>query len=94
MVRAMDKVNSDDVNSGQVNQVNAEVDAEQVNSEPIAAGEEEGGQMERGAVNRANSERQDPTPGDVLRTLPTEAERRGTRFVSAQARRLGIVEEE
>ena len=26
-----------------------------------------------------------PTPGDVLRTLPTEAERRGTRFVSAQA---------
>jgi hypothetical protein len=26
-----------------------------------------------------------PTPGDVLRTLPTEAEQRGTRFVSAQA---------
>jgi hypothetical protein len=25
------------------------------------------------------------TPGDVLRTLPTEAEQRGTRFVSAQA---------
>ena len=26
-----------------------------------------------------------PTPGDALRTLPTEAQRRGTRFVSAQA---------
>ena len=26
-----------------------------------------------------------PTPGDVLRTLPTEAEQRGTRFISAQA---------
>jgi hypothetical protein len=30
-------------------------------------------------------ENRQPTPGDVLRTLPTEAERRGTRFVSAQA---------
>lgn len=26
-----------------------------------------------------------PTPGDVLRTLPTEAQQRGTRFISAQA---------
>jgi hypothetical protein len=26
-----------------------------------------------------------PTPGDVLRTLPTEAQERGTRFISAQA---------
>jgi hypothetical protein len=26
-----------------------------------------------------------PTPGDVLRTLPTEAHERGTRFISAQA---------
>jgi hypothetical protein len=26
-----------------------------------------------------------PTPGDALRALPTEAQRRGTRFVSAQA---------
>jgi hypothetical protein len=25
------------------------------------------------------------TPGDVLRTLPTEAQQRGTRFISAQA---------
>ena len=26
-----------------------------------------------------------PTPGDLLRLLPTEAQKRGTRFVSAQA---------
>jgi hypothetical protein len=33
----------------------------------------------------AGSEDPGPTPGDVLRTLPTEAEQRGTRFISAQA---------
>jgi hypothetical protein len=33
----------------------------------------------------AEAEGREPTPGDVLRTLPGEAERRGTRFVSAQA---------
>jgi hypothetical protein len=44
-----------------------------------------------GQVNDVNSEREpgievhDSTPGDVLRTLPSEAEQRGTRFVSAQA---------
>jgi len=27
----------------------------------------------------------EPTPGDLLRSLPTEAHERGTRFVSAQA---------
>jgi MarR-like DNA-binding transcriptional regulator SgrR of sgrS sRNA len=32
----------------------------------------------------ATEDRQ-PTPGDVLRTLPTEAQQRGTRFISAQA---------
>jgi hypothetical protein len=31
------------------------------------------------------SENTDLTPGDQLRTLPTEAQERGTRFVSAQA---------
>ncbi len=36
-------------------------------------------------VNSEESGRGGQTPGDVLRTLPTEAERRGTRFVSAQA---------
>jgi hypothetical protein len=32
-----------------------------------------------------NGEDRQPTPGDVLRTLPTEAQQRGTRFISAQA---------
>ncbi len=32
-----------------------------------------------------NPEGRAPTPGDVLRTLPTEAQQRGTRFISAQA---------
>ncbi|HEV3132845.1 MAG TPA: hypothetical protein VGY51_12880 [Acidimicrobiales bacterium] len=32
-----------------------------------------------------NTDGQSPTPGDVLRSLPSEAEQRGTRFVSAQA---------
>ncbi len=31
------------------------------------------------------TEERDLTPGDQLRTLPTEAQERGTRFVSAQA---------
>jgi hypothetical protein len=31
------------------------------------------------------SEDREPTPGDLLRSLPAEAETRGTRFVSAQA---------
>jgi hypothetical protein len=57
--------------SGQANQVNAE----QVEVEPSDAGQ----------VNQANTEVREPTPGDALRTLPTEAQRRGTRFVSAQA---------
>ena len=44
-----------------------------------------GESVNAGQVNQANAEGHDPTPGDVLRTLPSEAERRGTRFVSAQA---------
>ena len=32
-----------------------------------------------------DTEVREPTPGDVLRTLPTEAQQRGTRFISAQA---------
>jgi hypothetical protein len=43
-------------------------------------------QIERDTVEtEIEDEGREPTPGDVLRTLPTEAERRGTRFVSAQA---------
>src|ERR1700684_458493 len=43
-------------------------------------------EIERQSAETAlGSEGRQPTPGDVLRTLPPEAERRGTRFVSAQA---------
>ena len=34
---------------------------------------------------RGGTQGREPTPGDVLRTLPTEAQQRGTRFISAQA---------
>ncbi len=34
---------------------------------------------------QVGTEDRGPTPGDVLRTLPTEAQQRGTRFISAQA---------
>jgi hypothetical protein len=40
---------------------------------------------QNGHDTEAANNGREPTPGDVLRTLPTEAERRGTRFVSAQA---------
>ena len=36
-------------------------------------------------LDEATGEDRGPTPGDVLRTLPTEAQQRGTRFISAQA---------
>jgi hypothetical protein len=67
----MEHVDSEQVNSGQVNQVNAEP----VDTEATDAGQ----------VNQVNTEPHEPTPGDALRSLPTEAQRRGTRFVSAQA---------
>ena len=37
------------------------------------------------STEQTSAERREPTPGDVLRTLPTEAQQRGTRFISAQA---------
>jgi hypothetical protein len=37
------------------------------------------------SVDQSHGEDRVPTPGDVLRTLPTEAQQRGTRFISAQA---------
>jgi len=67
----MDQVHTEQTNSGQVNQANA--DHEDLDS------------IDLGRVNRVNTDGHDPTPGDVLRTLPSEAEQRGTRFVSAQA---------
>lgn len=38
-----------------------------------------------GDQGEAGDEGRAPTPGDVLRTLPGEAQQRGTRFISAQA---------
>ncbi len=38
-----------------------------------------------GGTEAVRSGERPPTPGDLLRTLPTEAQQRGTRFVSAQA---------
>ena|ERR1035441_5678466 len=70
-VPIVEQVNSEQTDSGHVNQVNAE----QVDVEPVNAGQ----------VNQVNTEGRDPTPGDLLRTLPTEAQQRGTRFVSAHA---------
>jgi hypothetical protein len=43
---------------------------------------EESNQMSSQVIDDGGRE---PTPGDVLRTLPTEAQQRGTRFISAQA---------
>lgn len=43
---------------------------------------EESNKMSTDAIDDGGRE---PTPGDVLRTLPTEAQQRGTRFISAQA---------
>jgi hypothetical protein len=37
------------------------------------------------STDQTRNEDREPTPGDVLRTLPTEAQQRGTRFISAQA---------
>jgi hypothetical protein len=37
------------------------------------------------STEQDRTEGREPTPGDVLRTLPTEAHQRGTRFISAQA---------
>jgi hypothetical protein len=40
---------------------------------------------EQGNPQDVADEDREPTPGDLLRSLPAEAETRGTRFVSAQA---------
>jgi hypothetical protein len=49
---------------------------------------EQGAPMEQSnetSTTEVRTEDREPTPGDVLRTLPTEAQQRGTRFISAQA---------
>ena len=56
------------------------MERDQMEQEQVQMEEEEAGQVPDVATQGRT-----PTPGDALRTLPTEAQRRGTRFVSAQA---------
>jgi hypothetical protein len=42
-------------------------------------------QVSTGDEAMSTGEDREPTPGDALRSLPTEAQQRGTRFVSAHA---------
>jgi hypothetical protein len=58
---------------------------DQVISEPEDVGAVDGDPIERGPVDQLVPAEGGPTPGDVLRALPSEAQQRGTRFVSAQA---------
>jgi hypothetical protein len=55
---------------------------EQTNTEKI---DTEQVDTEQSDSNQIAAEDQTPTPGDLLRSLPVEAESRGTRYVSAQA---------
>lgn len=56
---------------------------EQTNSQQTEI--QDSGAAGTGPVQRADTVQVGRTPGDVLRTLPSEAQSRGTRFVSAQA---------
>jgi hypothetical protein len=79
----MDMLESEESNSGQESQM----DAEHVGSEQVVERAEELAEavpVEAG-TGHAGAVGQGPTPGDVLRALPSEAQQRGTRFVSAQA---------
>jgi hypothetical protein len=58
-----------------------EMESEQVETETMPTGDVQD-EVAGGPVTDAV---QTPTPGDQLRALPTEAQQRGTRFVSAQA---------
>lgn len=46
---------------------------------------EEAGMVGNESIEDAGAQDTTVTPGDMLRALPTEAQKRGTRFVSAQA---------
>jgi hypothetical protein len=67
----MEQVEMGSTNSGQTSQANAE----QSTDEPGSAN----------SINQSSRDSHHSTPGDALRTLPTEAQERGTRFISAQA---------
>ncbi len=74
-------LDSEQTNNEQV----SHVDSDQTQDVPADGGQPE---VELSAADRAESGVAagfGPTPGDVLRTLPSEAQQRGTRFVSAQA---------
>jgi hypothetical protein len=67
---------------------------EQIETEETGTEQADGSVSERVLVDGAQLGQSDvgpadvvaePSPGDLLRLLPTEAEQRGTRFVSAQA---------
>jgi hypothetical protein len=67
---------------------------EQIETEETGTEQMDGSASERVLVDGVESGQADagpgpvvtePSPGDLLRLLPTEAEQRGTRFVSAQA---------
>jgi len=64
-----------------------EVETEQVGTEAVSTEGVEGEQMatEVTGVDASLTSQAVPSPGDQLRALPTEAQQRGTRFVSAQA---------
>ena len=65
-----------------------QMEREQMEREQMEPEQMEREQMEQdeaGQVPDVATQGRTPTPGDALRTLPTEAQRRGTRFVSAQA---------
>jgi len=56
---------------------------DQEHTEHVATEEIE--ETDSSQLDEVTLEDRGPTPGDVLRTLPTEAQQRGTRFISAQA---------
>lgn len=58
---------------------------DEVDSQPEDAGQTAEGVSDAARTDASGSNEGSPTPGDVLRTLPSEAQQRGTRFVSAQA---------
>jgi hypothetical protein len=59
-------------------------DMDEMNSEEAVEEAVDQALAEGQPAGAASSDR-GPTPGDVLRSLPSEAHQRGTRFVSAQA---------
>jgi hypothetical protein len=73
-----------------MDQMREETNSQQPASEQRGTGQTDAGQTDAGQTDAGQTDipqgaAVERTPGDVLRTLPTEAQQRGTRFVSAQA---------